>query len=217
MNIDTKTTQVLKNFAKINPSIVFKEGNVVKVISPTKTIMAKATVPTTFDRRFAIYNLDRFLSAVSLFTNPDLSFGEKSVTISEDHRVTKYSYADESTFIKVPEKDIELPSVDVSFRLSNTALKEVEKALGVLGLPEIVVRGENGKMLLQASDTKSPNDVYSVELGETDKTFCAVFKTENIKILPGDYDVSICSRGISHFKGEDIEYWIAVEQHSTFG
>lgn len=218
MKIDTNTVNVLKNFAKINPSILVQEGNVIKTISPGKTIMAKATVPTSFERKFAIYNLDRFLSAVSLFANPELSFGDQAVTIAEDQRVTKYTYADESTITKAPEKEINLPSIDASFRLTNTALKEVEKALGVLGLPEIVVTGDGSKVLLQAADSKNAGgDVYSVEVGTTDKTFKAVFKSENIKILPGDYDVNICSRGISHFKGTDVEYWIAVEQHSTFG
>ena len=218
MKIDTNTVNVLKNFAKINPSILVQEGNVIKTISPGKTIMAKATVPTNFERKFAIYNLDRFLSAVSLFTNPELSFDDQAVTIKEDQRVTKYMYADEATVSKAPEKEINLPSVDVSFKLTNVALKEVEKALGVLGLPEIVVSGVDGKILLQAADTKNPSgDVYSVEVGTTDKAFKAVFKSENIKILPGDYEVNICSRGISHFKGTDVEYWIAVEQHSTFG
>ena len=81
MKISTNTLNVLKNFAKINPSIVVQEGNVLKTISPSRTIMAKGTVDTTFDKKFAIYNLDRFISTVSLFNDPELKFGEKSVEI----------------------------------------------------------------------------------------------------------------------------------------
>lgn len=217
MKIDVDTVNVLKNFAKINPSIVVQEGNVLKTISPTKTIMAKAKVKTDFGKRFAIYNLDRFISIVSTFTDPDFKFGDKSVDISDTNRKTHYVYADENTVTKAPEKEINLPSVDVTFRLTNENLKDVEKAAGILALPEIVVMGDGKNLYLQAADSKNPSgDVYSIQIGETDKAFKAIFKAENIKIIPGDYDVNISSKGISHFIHDDVEYYIAVEQTSTF-
>ena len=217
MKIATNTVNVLKNFAKINPSIVVQEGNVLKTISPSKTIMAKAKVETDFTKRFAIYNLDRFISTVSLFTDPELKFGDKSVEIYDGNKKSQYTYADETTITKAPDKEINLPSVDVSFTLTNDSLKDVEKAAGVLGLPEIVVFGDGKNVFLQAADTKNvTGDIYSINIGDTDKTFRAIFKSENIKIIPGDYEVTISSRGISHFSGKDVEYWIAVEQSSTF-
>jgi hypothetical protein len=217
MKIDTDTVNVLKNFAKINPSIVVQEGNVLKTISPTKTIMAKAKVKTDFDKRFAIYNLDRFISIVSTFTDPDFKFGDKSVDISDNNRKTHYVYADETTVTKAPEREINLPSVDVTFRLTNDNLRDVEKAAGILALPEIVVMGDGKNLYLQAADSKNPSgDVYSIQIGETDKAFKAIFKAENIKIIPGDYDVNISSKGISHFVRDDVEYYIAVESSSTF-
>jgi hypothetical protein len=217
MKIDTDTVNVLKNFAKINPSIVVQEGNVLKTISPTKTIMAKAKVKTDFDKRFAIYNLDRFISIVSTFTDPDFKFGDKSVDISDNNRKTHYVYADETTVTKAPDREINLPSVDVTFRLTNDNLRDVEKASGILALPEIVVMGDGKNLYLQAADSKNPSgDVYSIQIGETDKAFKAIFKAENIKIIPGDYDVNISSKGISHFVRDDVEYYIAVESSSTF-
>lgn len=217
MKIDVDTVNVLKNFAKINPSIVVQEGNILKTMSPGKTIMAKAKVKTDFARRFAIYNLDRFISTLSLFVDPELKFGDRSVDISDNARKTHYVYADENTVTKAPDREIVLPSVDVTFRLTNDVLRDVEKAAGVLGLPEIVVIGDGNNIKLQAEDTKNPSgDVYSVVIGTSDKVFKAIFKAENIKIIPGDYDVSISSKGISHFVHEDVEYFIAVEQNSTF-
>lgn len=217
MKIDTNTFNVLKNFSKINPSIVVQEGNVLKTISPNKTIMAKAKVKTDFDQRFAIYNLDQFIAIVSTFTDPDFKFSDKSVDISDNNKRQHYVYADESTVTKAPDKEINLPSVDVKFKLTNDDLKDVEKAAGILGLPEIVVAGDGTNLFLQTGDTKNPNgNIYSITIGETDKTFRAVFKAENIKILPGDYDVTISSKGISRFVHEDIEYYIAVESSSTF-
>lgn len=218
MKIDAETINVLKNFAKINPSIIVPEGNTLKTISTGKTIMAKAVVPASFDKRFAIYNLDRFMATLSLTADPELVFEENWVSIRSGNSRIKYGYADESTITKAPEKTLTLPSVDASFKLTNSQLKEVEKALGVLGLPEIVVVGDGATVELQAADTKNPSgDVYSVEVGQTTKTFKAIFKAENIRILPGDYDVEICSKGISHFSCGAVEYWIAVESTSTFG
>jgi hypothetical protein len=217
MKISTNTVNVLKNFAKINPSIVVQEGNIIKTISPSKTIMAKAKVETEFTKRFAIYNLDRFISTVSLFTDPELKFGDKSVEIYDGNKKSQYTYADETTITKAPDKEINLPSVDVTFTLTNEHLKDVEKAAGVLGLPEIVVFGDGRNVFLQAADTKNPSgDVYSINIGDTEKTFRAIFRSDNIKIIPGDYEVTISSRGISHFSGKDVDYWIAVEQSSTF-
>jgi hypothetical protein len=218
MKIDTYTVNVLKNFAKINPSIVIQEGNILKTISPSKTIMAKAHVTAQFPKKFAIYDLNRFLSTISLFSDPELNFKERFVEVSDSSSMgTNYVYADDATITKVPEKEINLPSVDVSFTLKNENLKEIEKAAGVLQLPEIAVSGDGSKVYLKAIDSKNPSgDVFHIAIGETDKTFTAIFKSENIKIIPGEYKVSICSKGISHFKGDVAEYWIAVESNSTF-
>lgn len=217
MKITTNTVNVLKNFAKINPSILIQEGNTLKTISPSKTIMAKAHVDTDFAKKFAIYNLDRFISTMSLFNDPSLTFNDKSVSITEGDRKIDYIYADENTITKAPDKEISLPSVDVTFTLMNDHLKDVEKAAGVLGLPEILVVGDGSTIHLQAADSKNTSgDVYSIKIGETTKSFKAIFRSENIKIIPGDYEVTISSRGISNFKGNEAEYWIAVEQSSQF-
>lgn len=217
MKIDLITITVLKNFAKINPSILIKEGNLLRTVSPTKTTAGEAVVPTTFNKQFAIYNLDRFLSAASLFDDPDFDFDDKFVTISNGNTSTQYMYADEDTIKKVSDKKLVLPSIDASFDLSFNNYKSVEKALGVLNLPEIAICGDGKNISILAIDTKNPtSDVHSIKIGETDKTFRAIFKSENIKILPMDYHVDISSKGFAHFQSDNIEYWIAVEQSSTF-
>ena len=217
MKIDAYTIGILKNFAKINPSILVQEGNTLKTISSSKTIMARAQVTTQFDTRFAIYNLDQFISTLSIFNDPELTFSDKEVKISDNKMNTNFKYADENTVTKVPEKEINLPSIEVSFNLTNENLKDVERAIGILGLPEIVVTGDGTNIFLQGVDSKNiSGHVFYINIGQNDKVFKAIFKSENIKVIPGDYEVSISSRGISHFKGAEAEYWIAVEQNSTF-
>lgn len=217
MKIDTNTLNVLKNFAKINPSILLNEGNILKTISPNKTIMAKATVTTTFTKRCAIYNLDRFISTLSLFNDPDLVFNDKFVAVSDSGKTSNYYYADEAAIKTPPEREIKIPSIDVSVSIKDTDLRDAEKAAGVLQLPEIFISGNGSTVFLEAGDVKgSINDKFSIEIGETNKTFRAVFKLENLKFLPGNYTVNISSKGISQFTTDNLEYFVAVESTSTF-
>ena len=73
-------------------------------------------------------------------------------------------------------------------------------------------------MTITASDKKNTSsNEYSVELGETDKTFYGLFRMENFKQIEDDYDVAISQKGLAHFIGRNkqIQYWIAVEKDSV--
>lgn len=218
MKLDTKTTTVLKNFSSINPSLLFREGNTIKTISPTKTIMAKATVNTKFDRRFAIYNLSKFLGTLSFYSDPEVVFNDKNLIITDGNgSSTTLSYADENTIKVAPEKEVALPSIDASFKITNASLQNIMKMLGNLGVPEVAIIGDGTNLTVAALDSKNPgSETHSEKVGTTDKVFRAIFKAENLKLLPGDYNVDVSSKGISHFKGDGVEYWVAVEQNSTF-
>ena len=217
MKLDAATIQVLKNFSSINQSIMFKAGNVIRTISPSKTIMARAILNQDFPAQFAVYDLSRFLGTISLFENPVLEIHEKHLDIIEGNNKFSYAFTDPSLIVVPPEKEINLASAEVKFRLTGEALHKVMRALGVASLPELAVTGKNGKIYLQAVDTRgTTNDVFSVEVGETSNTFRMIFRAENIKLISGDYDVSISSKGLAYFKGDNIEYWVAVESNSSY-
>ena len=217
MKLNTRTIQVLKNFASINPSIQFSEGTNLKTISPNKTMMAKAKLEDVIPSTFAIYDLSRFLGVVSLFEDPEYQIEERMVNIASPGRKVSYTFADPSTIITPPDREIVLEDPDVVFELKQENFAEIMKALGVMSFPDLVVVGEDGKVVLRATDTKNPSsDKYDIEVGSTDRTFTAVFKTENVKILPSSYTVSLSSKGISHFVSDDVEYWISLEANSTF-
>jgi len=218
MKLNTRTIQVLKNFASINPSIQFSEGTNLKTISPNKTMMAKAKLEDIIPSTFAIYDLSRFLGVVSLFEDPEFQIDERMVNIASPGRKVSYTFADPSTIITPPDREIVLEDPDVVFELKQENFAEIMKALGVMSFPDLVVVGEDGKVILRATDTKNPSsDKYDIEVGTTDRTFTAVFKTENVKILPSSYTVSLSSKGISHFVSDDVEYWISLEANSDFG
>lgn len=217
MKLSARTLHLLKNFSTINPSIVLKPGQVVSTISTNKTIMARASVTDEIPSVVAIYNLSRFISTLSLFEDPDLDFGENSVRISNGNRSVIYHYADPMNILSPPEKEIKLPSVDAECVITNKDFQNVTKALSVLGLPEIAIVGDGENISLEAIDTKNPSaDTYSVVVGQSDNVFRAIFRSENLKIMDGDYKVSISSKGISQFVGTEVSYWIAVESTSTF-
>jgi hypothetical protein len=217
MKINNKTLNILKNFATINPSIIVKPGNILKTISSSKTILARAEVPDTFEYPFAIYNLSQFIGCISMFTDPDLDFEESSVTISDGKNKIVYHYADSSIILAPPEKDINIPSVDAEFKISATDIPSVAKALSILELTEIAIVGDGDNIFIQAVDSKnSSSNQYSVKVGATDKVFKAIFKPENLKMIPDDYIVTLSSKGISRFVGTEATYFVAIEATSTF-
>lgn len=219
MKLDSKTVNVLKNFAVINPSLLVKGGAVLETISPNKGIIAKAVVPDDFPKRFAIYNLVKILGCMTLVNEPDFQFSDKCLQIScGDQTTINISYTDEASIVTPPEKGLKdiVPTVSVS--LTDTALREVIKAAGVLQLPEIAFVGDGNTITLQALNSKKVGlDSYSVVLGQSDKMFKAIFKVENmIKLMSNTYDVNISDKGFSHLIGPDIQYWVTVEHNSTF-
>lgn len=217
MKINNKTLNILKNFATINPSIIVKPGNILKTISSSKTILARAVVPDTFEYPFAIYNLSQFIGCISMFTDPDLDFNESSVTISDAKNEFVYYYADSSIILTAPEKDITIPTVDAEFKISATDIPSVTKALSILELTEIAFVGDGNNIMIQAADTKNlSSNKYSVKVGATDKVFKAIFKPENLKMVSDDYIVTLSSKGISKFVGAEVTYYVAIEATSTF-
>jgi len=217
MQFSEKTLTILKNFSTINQSIVLNSGSELKTISPQKTVMAMASIEDTIPSQAVIYDLSRFLSVYSLYENPEIDFGEKNFVISDGRRKTKYVYADISMVISAPEKEINIPNPDVEVMVEWKDLQSVLKASGVLQLPEIAFVGRDGKCYLSAIDSSNPTaDTFGVEIGETHDDFSLIIKTENIKLMPNDYKVSLSSKGISKFEAESVTYFIAVDSKSTY-
>ena len=166
MKLSDNTFDVLKNFSTINPSISVKAGNVLRTVSEQKNILAQAVVNESFSIPFAVYDLSQFLGLTSLFEDEDYDFGSSSVTISEGKNKSRYTYTDPSMVTTPPDKNLDLPSVEVEFDLSFDDLKKVVNAANQLGLPEVVVRGADGAVVLVATDTKNPtSNEFSQDLG----------------------------------------------------
>ena len=221
MKLSKNTLDMLKNFSDINMSIEIKKGNLLRTVSVQKNILAQAELEDEFPQDFAIYELNRFLGAVSLFDNPEFQFNGKSANIGTSKHSVDYVYCDPSMIVTPPENNITFPDPEVKFTLSQDALSQIIKASNVLGTPEISVECESGNISVKALDVNNDStDTFKVELEEkSEHKFRFVFKTENMKMIPGNYDVEISSKGISHLtmQGQKLQYWIATESSSTFG
>jgi len=221
MKLSDKTISVLKNFSSINQSILFKEGSKLRTISVMKNILAEATVSEDFSKDFGIYDLNQFLNGLSLHSSPELDFANDGyVVIREGRSRSKYFFADPNVIVTPPDKAITLPSEDVCFELSTDQLDKLLKAAAVYQLPDISAVGEAGVIKLVVRDKKNDtSNNHEIVVGETDAEFVFNFKVENIKVLPGTYEVVVSQKLLSRFtsKNHDLTYYIALEPDSTFG
>ena len=220
MKLSDSTLSLLKNFSTINQSILFKQGNKLRTISVMKNILAETTIDEELPRDFGIYDLGQFLNGLSLHNSPELDFNEDTyVVIKEGRSRSKYFFADPQVIVTPPEKEMTLPSEDVTFDLSTDQLDKLLKAAAIYQLPDLAVVGANGVVKIVVRDKKNDtsND-FSITVGDTDKNFSFNFKVENIKILPGNYEVVVSSKLLSRFrsKNQDLTYFIALEPDSTF-
>ena len=218
MKLSNGTINVLKNFSTINQNLVIKEGSDISTMSAMKNIVAKAKVEEDFTKEFAIYDLNEFLSALSLFGTPDLDFQDDYVVITEEGsaKSLKYWYSDPSV-VTTPTKDITMPSKELQFDFSSDSLAEITKAASVIGAPDMVL--EKGKLRVTDKKNTTAND-YATELDvpDSDVDYKFWFKVENLKLLPGSYSVEVSSKNISRFSNSnvDIEYYIALEPESSY-
>ena len=221
MKISDNTIGILRNFSDINANILFKPGKTLSTMSTMKNIMAQADVEEEFESEFGVYDLPEFLRAIDSFQQPVLKFNGTANLKIQDEKSTlsaRYAFADKST-LRYPSKQISMPDKTVTFTLNNSDYESVKKLYTNLSLPDIAFKGEKGKIKLVALDKKNSNsNESSVTVGDTDLEFTAYVKAENMKIIPGDYDVALSKAKIAHFinKKVKVQYWIALEADSTF-
>lgn len=219
MKISDDTRNVLKNFSTINQGIKVSEGNQLKTISNMKNILAVATVSEEFPQDFSIYNLPEFLGATSLLEDPDFQFNDSSLSIADSNSSMNYFFASEGMVV-TPDKMITMPESEVSFDVSSTLLNDLNKAASVLGVGDLILKSDGTTMTLEVTDKKNDtSNTFSRVVGTGNGvSFVMNFKIENLKVLEGNYSVSVSSKGISNFKNKDIdlEYFIALEPDSKY-
>jgi hypothetical protein len=212
---------VLKNFSTINPNLVFKPGQQLKTISESKTILASATIVEDFPKEFGIYDLNEFLSVLSLIDNPTLVFEDKAVLITGSGQKIRYFFS-ESDILTTPQKDIQMPHPELGVNIEEDKLNQIRKAAAVLGHTELAITGSNGVITASVLDTRdSTSNLFEIDLDKDNSCkneFNFVVSIPNLKLLPGDYFVSISSKLISNWTNSNypVDYFIALEKNSSY-
>ena len=218
MKLTSNTISVLKNFSTINQNLMVKTGNTLSTMSAMKNIVAQAEVAETFPQEFAIYDLNEFLSALSLFEEPELNFQDQYVTITQEgsRKNLKYWFSDPEV-VTTPSKAIVMPSTEVTFNLSSDTLNEIQKAAAVIGAPDMALVDGSLMVTDKKNDTANAYET-GLDAKETDADYKFWFKVENLKLMSGSYDVEVSSKNISHFVNSavGVEYWIALEPESKY-
>ena len=217
MQLSEKTIEVLKNFANINPNLVVSAGSNLKTISEAKNIMASADIDETFENGFGIYDLNEFLSAFNLIESPTLEFTDNAVKIKGAGSQVEYRFANVEILTQ-PAKSVTMPDVDLSVTISAEDISQIKRAAGALGHPVLSIYSDDGaNLVVKVCDPNNPtaNTWSKTIANDRYGTFDYQFLISNLKLLPGDYQVSISNKFISSWKSPVVEYWIALEKTST--
>ena len=220
MYLSTETVALLKNFSTINQSILIKAGKKIRSMSVMKNILVEAEIDEEFTRDVAIYDLNQFLNCLSLVPGAEVNLEENSIVITDGTNSVDYRYSDPSVISAPPEKELKLPSEDVSVVLTEDHLETVKKAAAVLQIPDVSLVGNGEVIELTVRDKKnSGSNSYRIQVGETDTVFQFNLKVENLKLVPGDYDVTVSSKNLAKFESHSrpLVYFVAIEPDSTYG
>ena len=230
----TKQTQaILRNFATINSSILFRKGSTIKTISVGENAVAEYECEEDFPQDFGIYDLLQFLQGIDLFTikdkasntpvvEPVLEFDNDSfVTIHGQGKSAAYTAryffsSPEITLKAAPEKDINFPNADMEFSIDSDDLAALQKGAGAYKLPDLSFKSdEDGSIKLEVCDREDPTcNVYAQTIkGHASGSYELFMKMDNVRVAAGAYDIKISKNLITEWKhkGLDLTYYIALE------
>jgi hypothetical protein len=217
------TLQVLKNMASVNQNIVIRKGNLLETLADARNVFVQCDIQEEIPQDFGIYDLNEFLGVLSLVDKPNLKFSNEFVTVEDStgRSKVKYFFTDPEN-LTYPTKKPKMPSEDIRFSLDNDTLNRVKRAASALGHSEVVVTGNTNSVTLTVRSTENPtSNTFTIDVAgsaNVDK-YNFIFNIPNLKILPGDYEVTISSKLISQFSHREkpLKYWIALEKTSTYG
>lgn len=197
MKISNATLKVVKNATRIQQGISFSsDADYIVSFSAEKGLLSNCPIEETFPVDFNIYDSGKFLSVVSLFKDPEFTFSEDNVTISEpdgSSRVVYHACGDD-TIKKPPMNELELEDIDVTFTLENVMLNQILKSGATMKLDDIRLKSEGDSVYFQSySHDNDTNDTYSLKvLSDYDGPEIDVrILMQSLALMPNDYDVSM--------------------------
>jgi len=223
MELNENVLQVLKNFAGVNSNIVINEGSEIRTISEARNILAVAKIDQPFPQTFGVYDLNELLGVLGLVDSPRLRFEDNNMLIGDasGRSTIKYFFTDVDMLTKAPET-FNMPDAEIKMELSNEVLNKIKRAASALGHSELAITPNQGSISLTVRDSENAtSNTFTIDVPGAygDEDFCFICNISALRLLPGDYNVEISSKLISHFTNKDgnVEYYIALEKNSTYG
>ena len=218
MKLSKETLNLIKNYAAINGNLLLKPGKKLATIHLQNKVFSHATIAEDFPIQFPIYDVNEFLSVMSLFDNPDLEFTEKYLTLKEGNSSLKFFAASIDNMKLPPDKEVNFTDIVAEFDLSGAMLTTIPRTAGVLKVDTVSLVGDGTNLSVVISDKKNAtSNSYSTVIGTTTAVFNVGLAVENIKMLPGNYKVSIAKKGLKfQMENSDLVYYVAIELNSTF-
>ncbi len=194
MKISSKTLSLLQSFAQISSNLLVKPGQKLATRNPVNSIQARAVVDETFPQQFAIYDLNQLLSLISVSQNPDIEFGDKSLTIrSENGGEIEYFYADES-LITAPNENAPTLEDIYTFKMTGNDIQTIIKTASIVSATMLNIVSEKGKVTLSINDPKnSTSHSYKKPLGDADVSFNVKMAIDSFKVVPDEYNVRVAN------------------------
>ena len=227
MKLSNEIKDVLNNFQSINSNIAIgEEGGIIRSMSTSKTLMAKANVPFESPYPFGIYDLGEFLACLNMFDDPTLSFDEdkKFVNITDGITTFKYYFSDINV-LTVATKDINLDCGDLTFTLTHEELTQLRKASATLKTSNLSVRmSATGSQFIECVilDKQNPtSNQFTMNINNCDintsAEFDFVFDINNFKFKPAaEYVFGIDKKQVALIKAGDTDYWVALDKTTTY-
>jgi hypothetical protein len=227
MKLSNEIKDVLNNFQSINSNIAIgEEGGIIRSMSTSKTLMAKANVAFDSPYPFGIYDLGEFLACLNMFDDPILSFDDdkKFVNITDGITTFKYYFSDIDV-LTVATKDINLDCGDLTFTLTHDELTQLRKASATLKTSNLSVRmSATGSQFIECVilDKQNPtSNQFTMNINNCDintsAEFDFVFDINNFKFKPAaEYVFGIDKKQVALIKAGDTDYWVALDKTTTY-
>jgi hypothetical protein len=208
MKLSKNTISVIQNFSTINPSMYFLEGQRQRILSQLKTVYAEAEIEEELPSSFALYDVPKFLSILSLFSEPEITITDKQIILKENGQKATYRFCNPDLIVHPPVgKEIPIGEIVYSFELSAENLKTIMKAVNLYDQETIAIKADGEKILLTTLNVKdSGSDGLSFAIGETNQSFQYVIRTDSMKMLNVDYDVQISKSKALIFTSKNSEH-----------
>ena len=143
---------------------------------------------------------------------PELTFGDESVTVNTGYGQFQYFYAEPSVIKSAPDKEIEVEWKYV-FDIDADRIIKIQRA-SAINAPFLRVVA-SGEVLLTVGDPNTPkSNSFTMSLGESDLEFDARLSIESLKVIPDSYTVTIGTKPVMMFQNANRTYWLALDPSS---